>query len=124
MSAGTELAAEVSAAIAEATAAVGDGSLIGTIKRKGAIVGGTDYSPIYGDPILHAFNVVIGTFTNREREGTAILATDIKITCGVGGTIPVISDTISVGDVDYKLYGADPVRTGGVDLLFTLWARR
>jgi hypothetical protein len=124
MSAGTELAAEIKEALAEASAAIGDGPLVGVIKRKGAIVGGTVYAPTYGDPIFYNFNIVLGTFDEREREGTAIMSTDAKISCSVGETVPVISDTISVGGVDYKLYGVTPVDTGGVDLMFKLWARR
>jgi hypothetical protein len=124
MSAGTELAAEIKEALAEASAAIGDGVLVGTISRKGSIVGGTAYAPTYGTPTLHTFNIVLGTFDEREREGTAIMATDAKVTCSVGDTVPVISDTILVDGVDYKLYGVTPVETGGVGLMFELWARR
>ena len=119
---GAEIAAEVTAALREAGEAVGDGPLIGTIKRKGAQVG-PDYAPIYGRDTTHTFPVVLGSFDERERADTAIEATDTKITASVSDIVPRVSDTITVQGVAYQVYGVDPLKPGGTDLMYKIWAR-
>lgn len=120
---GAEIAAEIKAAYAEVGEEVGSGALTGTIVRKGANTG-TDYDPVYGPDQTFNFTVTLGTFSNRERAGTAIKATDTRINCSTGDTVPVISDKMRVGGVDYVIYGVDPLKSGGVDLKYKIWARK
>ena len=122
MTAGTDIAAEIADALAEAGTAVGSGPLIATIKRKGAQTG-PDYAPVYGPDIEYAFTVILGSFSNRERADTAILATDTKITASVGDVIPAVSDRIAVQGDDYQVYGVDPLKPGGDVLMYKIWAR-
>lgn len=117
-----EIAAEIAAGLTEASEAVGSGPLVGQIKRKGAATG-PDYQPVYGAAVSHNFTVVLSKFNNRERENTAILATDTKILCSVGAVTPAVSDMMAVAGVEYKIYGVDPLNPGGDNLMFTLWAR-
>ena len=122
MTAGTDIAAEIAAGLAEAGTAVGSGPLIGTIKRKG-LAHGPDYAPYYDPDIEYAFTVILGSFSNRERADTAILATDTKITASVGDVIPAVSDRIAVQGDDYQVYGVDPLKPGGDVLMYKIWAR-
>jgi hypothetical protein len=122
MSNGTDIAAEIAVGLAEAGTATGSGPLSGTIKRKGAQTG-PDYAPVYGPDTLHSFTVILGSFSNRERADTAILATDTKITASVSDIVPLVSDTITVQGVAYQVYGVDPLKPGGTDLMYKIWAR-
>jgi hypothetical protein len=122
MSAGSDIAAQIAAALAEAGAAVGDGPLIGVIKRKGANTG-PDNKPVYGPELTYNFTVILGSFSERERADTAIKATDTKITVSVGAVVPAVSDKIAIQGVDYQIYGVDPLKAGGIDLMFKVWAR-
>ena len=122
MSNGTDIAAEIAVGLAEAGTATGSGPLSGTIKRKGAKTG-PDYAPVYGPDTLHSFTVILGSFSNRERADTAILATDTKITASVGDVVPAVSDKITVQGVDYQIYGVDPLKPGGDVLMYKIWAR-
>jgi hypothetical protein len=116
------IAQEIKDALAEVGEAVGAGALVGVVKRRGTN-SGTAHKPIFAADVLHVFTVVLGSFDNREREGTGILVTDTKITASVGVIVPSVSDRISVLGVDYQIYGVTPLRTGGVDLMYKLWAR-
>jgi hypothetical protein len=119
---GEAIAAEVKAALAEVGEAVGSGPLLGTIKRKGAN-SGTSYAPIFADDIAYSFNVTLGKFSAREREKTAVLETDTKITSSIGVVVPAVSDTIEILGVEYQIYGVDPLNIGGTDILYKIWAR-
>ena len=124
MSAGTDIAAEVRAALGEAATATGDGPLIGTIERRGDRVGGTDFEPIYGPDVPHRCNVVLDTFTAREREGTSIASTDVKLLASALDIAPTAADTIEVDGKTYEIVDAMPLNPGGVALMWTLQARR
>jgi len=122
MTAGTDIAAEIKAAYAEAGAAVGSGELIATIKRKGAQTG-PDYAPVYGPDTLHSFTVLYASFDFADRADTAVLSTDVKFKASVGDVVPAASDTITVQGVDYQIYRIEPKRDGGTDLNYMIWAR-
>ena len=120
---GADIAAEVKQALGEASSEVGSGSpLVGTIVRKGPKTGPV-YDPQYGPDKEYDFNVVLSTFSLREREGTAILATDTKILCSVGEVVPSTGDKVEVAGTTYEVYGVDPTNPGGVDIVYKLWAR-
>lgn len=122
MSAGTDIAAEVRAALGEAATATGSGPLIGTIKRRGEATGPA-YAPVYGPDTEHTCNVVLDTFSAREREGTSIAATDTKIIASALDIEPTAADTIAVDGVSYEIVDAMPLNPGGVVLMWTLVAR-
>jgi hypothetical protein len=122
MSNGSDIAAQVNAALAQASAATGSGVLIGTIRRRGP-QSGPSYEPVYGPDTLHTFNVVLGSFSERERAGTTILATDTKITAGASDVVPATSDRMVVRGVTYDIHKVNPLNPGGTDLKYTIWAR-
>ena len=122
MSAGTDIAAEVAAALGEAATATGSGPLIGTIKRRGPATGPA-YEPTYGPDAEHRCNVVFSRFTAREREGTSIEATDIKIIASALDITPTAADTIEVDGTSYEIVDAMPLQPGGVALMWTIAAR-
>jgi hypothetical protein len=122
MSAGTDIASEVAAALGEAAAATGNGPLIGIIRRRGAATGPA-YEPTYGPDTEHRCNVVLDTFTAREREGTSIAATDTKIMVSTLDIEPTAADTIEVDGTVYEIVDAMPLNPGGVVLMWILQAR-
>lgn len=120
---GASIAAEVAAALAEVGAATGTGPLIGVIRRKGNKTG-PDYAPFYEPDKKYQFTVSLGSFSAKEREGTGIEATDIKITASTGAVVPAISDRIEVNGVVYDIHGVTPINPGGMDLMYRIWARK
>lgn len=123
MSRGDRIAAKVAQALGKAATATGDGPLIGIIRRRGPKTG-PDYEPTYGPDTEHSCNVLLGTFTAREREGTSIAATDIKITASALDIEPTAAETIEVGGEAYEIVDAMPLNPGGVVLMWTIQARR
>ena len=110
------------AVAADVKKALADVGIIATIKRKG-LAHGPDYAPYYDPDTEHTFTVILGSFSNRERADTAILATDTKIMASVGDVVPAVSDKITVRGVDYQVYGVDPLKPGGDVLMHKIWAR-
>ena len=121
MTNGANIAAEISAALVEASSAVGDGPLTATILRSG-VKTGPDYAPAFGPDVEYEFNAVIGRFNSDERSDTAVRSDDIKLLLGATGNTPVVGDSITVSGSEYDIYRVIPVATGGVYLMYTIWA--
>lgn len=121
---GAEVRAEIRQGIADAGNDVGTGELVGTLLQRGANTG-TASNPVFGPDVKAAFTCMLGSFSARERAGTAIEATDTKITAvGDGSVTPAVNDRIEINGIEYKIYGVDPLKPLGVDLMFKIWARR
>lgn len=122
MSFGSDIAAEIAAALAEGSAAVGDGPLVVTIVRQGAKSGPAS-APTYGPDIEFSVNALLGEYTVFERSTGLIDDTDIKITVAAGqGVTPTNADTVRLlGDVEPKqIKRVSPFNPGGETLLFEL----
>ena len=124
MTTGATLAAEVAAGLAEASAATGNGTpLVATILRRSR-TGGPDHAPTFATSRTTA-PCVLGTFSAREREGTSIAATDLKVTlAAIPGLELSSGDRLEVAGLVYDIVEAVPVRPGGVALMWTIRARR
>lgn len=122
MSNGTDLAADVAAAYAEASAAVGDGALIATITRAGTRTGPA-YAPVIGPPTTHTAFAVIGQYSARERALGGIDERDVRISIGVMGIEPSASDSLVIGGVSYDIQSVMPAMDGGVIYSWTIRAR-
>lgn len=119
---GASIAAEIKAALIEVGEEIGAGEQIGTLVRPGVNIGEPD-EPVFGPDDEFNFTVLVTKFSDRERKDTAILKTDTKIICSIGETVPAVPDVMRVLGVDYKIYGVDPSRPAGVDLVYRIWAR-
>jgi len=120
---GAAIAAEVAAALAEAGAATGTGTLIATIRRRGTAFGPV-FAPTYGPPTEHVCNAITSHYSAREREGTSILATDIKVLASTLDIDPTPADSLIIGGETFKIVDAMPLDPGGVVLMWTLQARK
>lgn len=95
----------------------------GTVSRRGAATG-PSYAPTYGPDTTHAFKGVLDRFTAKEREGTSILDTDTKIIASTMDIDPTPADTLTIGGDTFDIMRADPVKPGGVVLIWEIWARK
>lgn len=95
---GADIAAEIAAALGEASAATGDGSLVCTLKRPGT--GGPtsphDLTPEPPDE-LYEMNGLIGSRQLRDAAGTMIGKTIRTLTLSATGADPKQGHQIAVG---------------------------
>lgn len=122
MTAGSDIAAEIAAAYGEATAAVGDGPLIVTILRDGAITG-PSYEPVKGPDTEHPLNALIGEYSTYERQSSLVEATDVKIDVAAGqGVEPTNADRVRFPNETKKhaIKRVEPFNIGGPALYYTL----
>ena len=102
MSAGTDIAAEVAAALAEAGEAVGSGPYISTIRRASAepdepqTPWDEPASPV-NPPTLFAVTGIKDETTSRYMDGTLIGELRRVLTIGATGVRPLPSDKVAVG---------------------------
>ena len=127
MSLGSGIAAEIADALAEGSAAVGDGPLFHTLRRPGA--GSTtphDLAP-EGDPTDYELTGIDADEKVRYRSGTLTGETRRTLTVSATGEEPKKSDTIAVGvklaDVDTDTVFSEIVEVrrlapGGAPLLY------
>ena len=122
MSAASEIAAEVAAGLGEAGEGVGDGTLIATLLKPGTNTG-PEYAPVLGAPTEHPLTVVLIAFSDEEREGTLIEATDLKVLADATGAAPTVADKLVIDDVAHTIHGVTQLAPAGIPLMYTIWAR-
>jgi hypothetical protein len=125
MSNGSDIAAEIAAALADVGNDTGSGPLVATVTR----------AP--GDAAVNPWDAVsttaFSTFTASviqdawkfgEINGTSILATDLKLMMAAGVVVPDVADTITVAGEVYNIMDVMPEAVGGVDLFYIIQARK
>lgn len=102
MTAGTDIAAEVAAALIEAGEATGDGALVCTIKRPAS--GGSEPTTPWdaedtaaGAPAHYEVTAIQNNQRVRDASGTLIGTTMRTLTVDATGVTPLKSDLIAVG---------------------------
>lgn len=123
MSNGTDIAAEVAAALEEGSAAVGDGEQTAYVLRRGE-ASGPGNRPEFAPDDRYPTLAIVGSFSAMEQMGTSIEANDVKITCAVLAITPTTADKIEVSGIEYYIQQAETIRPGGVDLFHALQCRR
>ena len=120
---GADIAREVSAAIAEAGAATGDGTpLQGTILRPGE-ADTTTYPPTPGVEQEYACHVLLTQYSVLDRQGTNIGETDLKAMIAPDAeTDPRNGDKLRVAGTEYSLRNVSPYKPGGTVLYWTATA--
>lgn len=116
----TDLAAEIAAALAEGSAAVGNGPLTVTIMRDG-VKSGPSYDQTTGPDLEFPVTALVGEFTTMERASSLIDATDIKIYVAVGqGVVPTTQDRVMMNGKTRAIKNVMPLQPGGENLMFQL----
>lgn len=134
MSAGTDIAAEVAAALAEAGEAVGSGPYISTIRRASSEpdepqTPWDEPADPANEPTLYAVTGIEDVRDVRDMTGTMIGVRRRTLTIEATGVAPLKSDTIAVGvapgdvtaqTVFEEILAVKPLAPGGVALLFEI----
>lgn len=108
---------------AKATALLTKYGQAAEVVRRGEATGPA-YALVYGAPTRHPCKCVLDSFSSRDRQGTSILETDSKIVTDAMGLELTSADTIEVGGDSYEIKRADPVKPGGVVVIWEIWARK
>ncbi|QDP60551.1 MAG: hypothetical protein Unbinned338contig1000_44 [Prokaryotic dsDNA virus sp.] len=114
------LAAEIAAALAEGSAAVGDGPLTVTIIRAGETTG-PSYDPTIGPDQTFTVNALVSEFSVMERNASMIDATDVKLLVAAGqGVVPTSQDRVTLNGKTRAIKNVMPLQPGGADLMYSL----
>lgn len=120
MSNGTALATEIAAALAEGSAAVGNGPLRVTIVRQGAATG-PSYDPAPGVDEEFQVDALISEYSAMERQSSLIEDTDIKMYVAAGqGVVPVAQDRVRINGSLHAVKTVSPLQPGGQALMYEL----
>jgi hypothetical protein len=123
MSNADDIAAQIAAALGQASEAVGDGPLLISIVRDG-VATGPAHKPTYSDPVVYPnINALFETYSTFERSSSLVESTDMKLLIGAGqGVTPETTDTIRfAGETrDHVIKRIEPEQPGGVGLFYTV----
>lgn len=130
MTNGTDIAAEIHAALIEAAEATGDGEYTATLTRPAAESDADDDAGTpWGDaatgtaPADDTYTVTVldggaKTRYSRADDGALIPRTVRALTISATGEAPQVGDTITLADGTYELAKVEPLFPGGETLLF------
>lgn len=119
MSNGTDIAAEIAAALREVGAATGEGPLVVTLLKRGPNIG-TESDPQYGEPDEFPIIVMDENSMRRDITGTIIgEAAHVLTVSTEGGIAPAMEDTIRMPDGrTLGITEVAPFAPGGVVLFY------
>lgn len=120
MSNGTDIAAEIDAALREAAAATGDGAYVAMLHRT---TGGSDTPWGSAVATLLTFPLTVledgvSTRYSRDAGGALIPRTARVLTVSATGEAPQTGDEIGLADGRHEVVRVNPVQPGGTVLLF------
>ena len=119
---GASIAAEVTAAIREASAATGAGPLNGTLVRPAAQPANPWDTPA-GAPLSIPVSCLVEMYDARQIDGTLIRVEDRRVMVAAEGTEPTVADRLVVGGVSYAIVSVKPEAPGGVALYYVCQCR-
>lgn len=120
---GAAIAAEVAAALAEAGAAVGDGSLGAVIKRQGAWTG-PEWDRVPGAITQYPVTVLDLNINVRDASGTLTGEIRRKLLIEAVDVVPEKGDVIELLGVDHTVDTVETLAPGGVALLYKVMLER
>ena len=87
---------------------------------------GPDYDPVEGAPDDHPAVFAVLDYTNREIDGTRILATDKKALLSVGDLtiVPGTDDQLVIGGIAHAIIQVKPLAPAGMVLFWELQVRK
>ena len=120
MSAGQDIAAEISAALREVGEETGQGPFIVTLIRPGEPTG-DPWNPIAGEPVEIDLLCLKQSERIRDRDGTLIGQTLTELMVEAKpGVVPMKSDKILLDGVERDIREVIPTDPGGVALFYTI----
>ncbi|CAB4137347.1 hypothetical protein UFOVP317_29 [uncultured Caudovirales phage] len=119
---GAQIAAEVNAALAEASIATGDGVLTVTLLQP-AVQPMSPWDSPAGAPIEHEVNAVISDYPLSMIDDTLIRQGDKRIMVSATGPAPKVNWRVISGGVNYAILRVREIGPGGVALYYELQAR-
>ena len=120
---GAAIRAEIASALAEASAAVGDGPLTVTLVRQtaGPANPWATTAPATTSTPLRA---VIGRYDRALIDGTLIRADDLRVMLEAGPIEPTTADALDIGGVSHAIVAVRPTAPGGLALMWEVQVRR
>lgn len=119
---GADIAAEVTAALAEASGAVGDGAQA-TLIRPGAQPQ-TPWDAPGGAPTPQAVWTIAEAYRQDMVDGTLIRAEDRRVMLEPVTPAPTTADRLSIGGTEYAIVAVQPEAPAGVALYYICQCRR
>lgn len=92
--------------------------------RNGATTG-PDYDPTVGPDGQYPVNVLLGSFTVKEIDGTLIQSSDVKVTIAADALSiePTQQDRIEIGGEAHEVVEVMPLKPAGIVLMWVLACR-
>ncbi len=119
---GADIAAEVSAALAEAAGDTGDGQQAVLIRPGTPQINPWDDPP--GEPTETPVWAVAGAYSKNMFDGTLIRAEDRRVMVESVSPAPTTADKLKLGTVEYEIVRVDPEAPAGVALYHICQCRR
>ena len=116
--------AEVATALAEASAAVGDGILTVTLKKPTGGGSPWDADPASPTVTQHSLRAMEGAYRRDLIDGTLIQADDLRLYVEAGPVTPTTKDTLVHKGEEYAIVAVRPTSPGGEALMWELQVRR
>jgi hypothetical protein len=87
---------------------------------------GPAYDPTEGSPSDKACTFVVLGYTNREIDGSRVLASDKKVLLAKGSLAiePTTSDKLLIGGVVHSIVDVSPLSPGGTVVFYEMQVRR
>lgn len=117
MSLGSDIAAEVAAALGEASSSVGDGELKAYVIRRGERTG-PDFAPVYAADVAYECNAVVFSSTDRHQALGLVQRGDKSVMLSALSVRPEPNDRLQVSGMLYEIANVMPGEYGGVDLFY------
>ena len=122
MSAGTDIATEIAAALAEATTATGSGEFTATLIQSGGFSGPeSDRTPL--PDVETDVTILSDDFGWGQANGTTIQSRDRKLLVSAVGAVPAPKDRMRVQSKVYGVIDVKPLAPGGEALLYEVQLR-
>lgn len=119
---GAQIAAEVNAALAEASIATGDGTLT-VILLEPAVQPTNPWDSPAGAPTEHEVNAVISDYPLSMIDGTLIRQGDKRLMISATGPAPKVNWRVISNAVNYAILTVREIGPGGVALYYELQVR-
>lgn len=119
---GAQIAAEVNAALAEASIATGDGTYTVLLLEPAAQPTNPWDSPA-GAPTQHEVNAIISDYPLTMIDGTLIRQGDKRLMISATGPAPKVNWSVTSSGVTYAILSVREIGPGGVALYYELQAR-
>ena len=124
MNNGERIASRVRAGLARGGERTGDGVVVITIARDGAI-DDTTFPPTRSEATTTTTTAMIADYSARDRDGTIVQIADRKLLIAVplDGFVPSSGDKVTVAGVTMRIVSVKASAPGGVPLLYTAQVR-